>query len=406
MSKKTLNKDNLSALGAERLADLLLEVSIGSAEIKRRLRLEISHNLGPAELARDIRKRLVSLRKSTSFVSWRKRKSLIKDLTTQLDMITDKIAPEEPREAFDLLWQFIELATSIYQRVDDSRGDVSLVFQRALLKLGDIGPRSALDPETLALRVWGALLDNSYGEFDGLVARLAVTLGEDGLDYLKLLAEAYSESPSENTSEDHEALRFLRNLRSESGSYAVDHKQQLVKSCLQDIALVQGDNDAFIAQLSSDELTHPEITAQVAQLLLSQGQALDAHDTLIGANLADSVSNHEDWDAAYIACLIALDRVEHAQSYRWDRFKKTLNSNLLRDYLKGLPDFDDIEAQDRAMAIALEFENLHLALLFFLDWPDLSSAARLIETRYEELNGDLYHILAVAAIPIPSPGSK
>ena len=84
MSKKTLNKDNLSALGLDRLADLLLEVSTGSAEIKRRLRLELSHNLGPAELARDVRKRLVSLRRSTSFVGWRKRKALIKDLNTQV----------------------------------------------------------------------------------------------------------------------------------------------------------------------------------------------------------------------------------------------------------------------------------------------------------------------------------
>ena len=98
MSKKTLNKNNLKALGAERLADLLLEVSTGSADIKRRLRLELSHNVGATELARDVRKRLVSLRKSTSFVGWRKRKSLIKDLNTQVDMITEKIAPEEPTE--------------------------------------------------------------------------------------------------------------------------------------------------------------------------------------------------------------------------------------------------------------------------------------------------------------------
>ena len=52
MSKKTLNSENLAALGTERLAELLIEVSTGSAEIKRRLRLEISHSLGSAELAR------------------------------------------------------------------------------------------------------------------------------------------------------------------------------------------------------------------------------------------------------------------------------------------------------------------------------------------------------------------
>ena len=77
MSKKTLNKANLADLGVDRLANLLIEISQGSADIKRRLRLELSHNLGTTELAHEVRKRLASLRKSKGFVSWRKRLSLI-----------------------------------------------------------------------------------------------------------------------------------------------------------------------------------------------------------------------------------------------------------------------------------------------------------------------------------------
>lgn len=85
--EKTLNKANLATLGADRLADLLLEVSTGNAEIKRRLRLELSHDLGAAALARDVRKRLASLRKTTGFVGWRWRKALVRGLTTQLVMV-------------------------------------------------------------------------------------------------------------------------------------------------------------------------------------------------------------------------------------------------------------------------------------------------------------------------------
>jgi hypothetical protein len=397
MSKKTLNKDNLTALGAERLADLLLEVSTGSADIKRRLRLELSHSVGATELARDVRKRLVSLRKSTSFVGWRKRKYLIKDLNTQVDMITDKIAPEEPTEAFDLLWQFIELAPSVYERVDDSRGDVGDVFRSAALRFEDIGPRAVLDPTALASRVWDALCDNGYGEFDGIIKLLAPTLGEGGLEHLKRLVEAYGQMPAEEPSDDHEALVFLRDLRSDSGNYASDRKDRLTKMCLQEIAEAQGDTAAYIAQYSTHELARPDIAAEVAQLLLLQGQTNEALNTLTGADLTGRAFGHREWDAAYIACLIALDRVDEAQSHRWERFSKTLNPDLLRDYLKVLPDFDDIEAEDRAKAKALDFEDLHQALIFFLDWPDLSYAARLIETRADELDGDLYHILTPAA---------
>ncbi len=397
MSKKTLNKDNLAALGSERLADLLLEVSTGSAEIKRRLRLELSHNLGPTELARDVRKRLISIRKSTSFVSWRRRKSLIKDLNTQLEMITEKIAPEEPTEAFDLLWQFIELAPSVYERVDDSRGDVGDVFRTALLRFEAIGPRAVLAPTALASRIWDALRDKGYGEFDGIIGLLAPTLGEGGLQHLRSLVEAYGEMPADESPDDHEALRFLRDLRSDSGNYARDQKDRLTKMCLQEIAEALGDTDAYIAQYTASELTRPDLAAEVAHLLLSQGKVDEALNRLTGADLTARALGQKEWDTAYIACLIALDRIDEAQSHRWERFCVTLDPDLLRDYLKVLPDFDDIEAEDSAKAKALNFENLHLALVFFLDWPDLSCAARLIESRAAELDGDLYHILTPAA---------
>jgi hypothetical protein len=41
-SRKTLNAKDLEALGAERLAELLIEVSTGNAGVKRRIRLELA----------------------------------------------------------------------------------------------------------------------------------------------------------------------------------------------------------------------------------------------------------------------------------------------------------------------------------------------------------------------------
>jgi len=40
--KTTLNAKNLEVLGAERLAELLIEISTGSAATKRRLRIELA----------------------------------------------------------------------------------------------------------------------------------------------------------------------------------------------------------------------------------------------------------------------------------------------------------------------------------------------------------------------------
>ena len=393
MSKKTLDQANLAALGADRLAALLIEVSTGSADIKRRLRLELSHNLGPEELARDVRKRLVSIRRSTSFVGWRKRKALIKDLTTQAEMITDKIAPEAPAEAFELLWQFIELAPSVYERVDDSRGDVGDVFRTALTGFADIAPKAGLDPQALAMRVWDAGRDNRYGEFGGIIGLLAPALGEAGLEQLKTLVMLHKGAPVKEA-KDHAALQFLRDLRSSGGNFAADQKTRLVKMCLQEIAAAQGDIDAYIAQYSAQDLTRPRIAAEVAGLLAGAARPQDGLDVLAGA---DPLGRDADWHAAYIANLLALDRVAEAQSHRWEVFCETLDVQSLRDYLKVLPDFDDIEFEDAAKAHAAQFPDMTAALRFFLDWPDLPSAARLIQDRASELDGDLYQISTPAA---------
>jgi hypothetical protein len=53
-SKSTLNAKNLEALGTERLAQLLIEISTGDAAAKRKLRLALAGAEGPKEAAREI----------------------------------------------------------------------------------------------------------------------------------------------------------------------------------------------------------------------------------------------------------------------------------------------------------------------------------------------------------------
>lgn len=396
MSKKTLNQANLETLGAAQLAALLIEVSEGSADIKRRLRLELSHNLGTTELAHDVRKRLVALRKANSFVGWRKRKALIKDLDTQASMIVEKIAPQDAATAFDLLWEFIDIAPSIFARVDDSKGDVGEVFRTAIGQFAMIAPRAQLDPLALADRVWTALTNNGQGEWDGIIALMAPTLGPEGLSRLRLRAETYAEATEPDDGAAHDALRFLHQLRG-GNTYASERKARFVKWCLQEIATAAGDIDAYIAQYSDEDLARQDIAAKVALLLLDTGKAARALDLLQNAVQGRRGAAQEAWDAAYIAALSALGRVGDAQAHRWTCFITALNTTHLRDHLKHLPDFEDIEAEDRARLHVSGFPNLSTALTFCLEWPDLVTAARLIETRTAELNGANQPLLAPLA---------
>ncbi len=101
--KKTLITKNLEALGAERLAELLIEIGDANPAVKRRLRLELAGAQSPAEVAREIRKRLNAIARSRSFVDWQNRRSLLDDLQTQRRAIVDHLGKTDAKEALDLM---------------------------------------------------------------------------------------------------------------------------------------------------------------------------------------------------------------------------------------------------------------------------------------------------------------
>src|SRR5215212_5982629 len=183
--KAAVNLANLEALGAKRLAEILLELGSEDAGIKRRLRLELSAEAGAEAVAADIGKRLATLRQARSFVDWPKRRAFVKDLDLQRQLIVEKVARDRPDLALELLWRFMGLAEPVLNRVDDSRGDVGAVYRRACQDLGAIAARAAPEPVQLADRVFAAMVGNDYGEYDQLIEVIMPALEGAGVARLK-----------------------------------------------------------------------------------------------------------------------------------------------------------------------------------------------------------------------------
>jgi hypothetical protein len=95
--------------------------------------------------------------------------------------------------------------------------------------------------------------------------------------------------------------------------------------------------------------------------------------------------------------LDATGQTERAQLIRWDAFEERLSVRRLRAYLKALPDFEDIAAEERAVTHALGFKSFSSALYFLVEWPDLANAAQLVLERRAEIDGNAYHLLDPAA---------
>ncbi|WP_208245761.1 DUF6880 family protein (plasmid) [Rhizobium sp. T1470] len=361
-TRKTVTTKNLIALGAERLAEILLALAEEDRDIKRRLRLEIAEQDGEDELAAEIGKRLTSIKNASSFIDWQKRKAFEKDLDLQREMITERVAKTRPDLALELMWRFMALAGPVINRVDDSNGIVGEIFRQAGHELGGVAIKAKPKPLLLAKQTFDAVTNNHYGEYDRLIPAIMPALSKEGIDHLKArLHDALDRLPRRN------------------GEY--DHRAPAIARTLQEIADGENDVDAFIALTPLKARQTPRVAA--------------THDLWIDGY--HSYFGHSEWEDVYIDVLDATGEPEKAQQIRWDSFEKHLLRDRLRDYLKRLADFDDVIAEEKALTHALTFPNMVSALDFLIEWPAHEQAAKLILQRHTEIDGNAYYLLDPAA---------
>ncbi|ORE91323.1 hypothetical protein ATO13_20204 [Stappia sp. 22II-S9-Z10] len=396
-SKTTLNAKNLEALGAAKLAELALELAQGDAAAKRRLKIALAAAASPGEAAREIRKRLTTIDTSRSRIGWRRMSAFVADLEMQRTAIAGTIGPVDPAEALDLMWRFLSLAPGIFERTEDGSGHVSAVFDNALDDLAALAATVRPSPEALAERVFAALQENDHGQYEGVVGRLAPVLGAGGLAHLKSRLEALGAEADTPPPEDE---RVVVGWSPAGPLYAHDlertRRTMTVRLGLRDVAEASGDVDAYIAQYDAKARKVPSIAADLAARLIAAGRAAEALE-ILAASARSSLPRPPEWDAAKTAALEALDRLDEAQAYRWEGFEATLDPAPLRAFIKRLPDFEDFEAEERAIAFASAHPDALTALAFLTAWPARRAAAALVLSRIAELDGSVYEVLVPAA---------
>jgi len=363
-ARHTLNARNLESLGASALAELLIEVSAGNAVIQRRLRLALAAAGGADGAAQEVRKRLNAIARSTTFIDSSKRKTLLSDLQAQHEAISGPIAAADPALALELLVRFLGLCEGILDRCSDSTGAVIGLFERAFEDLAPIATAAGASPQALAEQAAELLEENGYGQFDALIPSLAPALGEAGLAAL------------------HEVLL-------ERGG--------LDRLAMEQIARGRGDLEGYLQLFDDSQLRWPDTAAEVAGHLLEAGRAEQALAALDRAAGSSRIMEAESWHATRIAVLEALGRRDDAQQHRWRVFCHTLSIPLLREHLSRLDDFTDVEAEERALAVAERHPAPLATLQFLVFWPALARAARYVIQHQQAWERDAYELYEAAA---------
>ncbi len=449
--RPSLNARSLEALGAARLAELLLQHTEGNAAARRALRLALAEARGPQEMAQEVRKRLATLDRSERWLDRRAFAPVLAELESQRQAISTAIGSQIPALAVELLWRLLELAPSLLDRADDSDGAGLELFHRASADLGRLACLARLPAAALADQVAEAVLDNREGQYDLLVCHLAEALTPEGLRRLRQRLE--QERPALGKPEDllvedepeeaeEEGVLVLANaidlhgLQHEdvawdddvdddpfgagigddgwTGSFELEdddddraadpwQRRQAVRLAMLAIADGLGEVEAYLAEYRDHApagLGRPRIVARVAQRLTAAGRAAEALVLLEGVELTEGW--HSDgarpWLDAQLETLEHLGRAEAAQALRRAFAIERLSLPHLRAYLKRLPAFEDGEAEEELLEAVLEHRSFQAALEFLHRWPDQRRVAQLILADPNRLNGaDEPLLTAVAA---------
>lgn len=348
------------------MAKLLVEASVGDTNLKRKLKLELAAEVGPVDVALEIDKRLAVLAGSRTRVSWRKRPELMADLQVHRRAIVDRLAPKDPSLALASLVAWFDLKPGLDSRVRDPKGELSLMYFDAADDLAAIA--SVVGPDD-ATSILAEAIETRLSEWAGWIGRAAPAMS---VPLAQRLLVALTQGRARPTG--RRAL-VVRKLADRTGEVL-----------------------AWASTWPDEDQSRPEVGAEIARRLAAAELAEQAREALERSRPSAEPPSRKGgptrdpepsaaWKKAEIAVLEAEGRLQEAQSARWVVFSRTLDAAPLRDFVSRLPDFEDVEAIDRGLALAATWGDAARGLAFLMEWPALREAAAMILNRAEQLRG-------------------
>jgi len=354
---KRLTSANLARFGADRLAEMLVEMADDDPIWKRRLKMELAAEAGAADLAAEIDKRLIMIAASRARVSWRKRPTLVRDLVSLRAMIVERLGALDARLALDRLIGWVSLYRGLVGRVKDPKGELQLVFEEA-------------GPELAAL----SAAAHQAGEGAAALALSDAIIARPG-DWSRWLHAA--------DAVDRDLAKAVLSLVKAAPNAAT----AAMRPVLTRLADLAGDVETWTEAFTPAQRRLPEVGAEIAVRLLAAGRVDDARAALAAAQPKGAALARPEpaWERIHIAVLEAQGRRDEAQAARWALFERDLDAAALREILARLADFEDVVALEKAFAHAAAFPRFSAGLEFLIDWPALREAAAMLEARQGEI---------------------
>jgi len=380
MAKTSLSLENLVALGAEKLAQIIVDEAKGNAPFRKKVNAALAGAKGPEAVAALIDRRLAALEKARAQVAWEKEKDFAADLAATVDTILKELAQADAGLALERLLRFIDTHAKVFERIDDSSGRIQDVYWRASKTAPELAQKL---PESERAGLASRLTKSLDIDTHGLGAEIAIAIAP-------LLPGPTLKAWDRELAKAGDEDRFIR--------------------VRQAVADARGDLDAFLI-LEARRPAWSQNLLRAASKLLEAGRLDEALDWarrehrggVAFASAADIAEGrirrlHDVERVALEARILeAQGDKAAAQTLRWQAFEASLDPAPLRDYLQKLGDFEEDDERARAFAHVEASRQLYSALAFFIAWPQLERAAILVVAKAGQWDGQHYGALGRAA---------
>ncbi len=373
------NAPTLAALGAERLAELLAAAARSDTSLKRLLAIEVAQEA--VDVADEIERQLQRIWTSKGRINALRATKLARELDRLVTATSSKLGALDPGSAIERLLAVLALAPDILRRCT---GEGRPLVQACASVGSHVGPLLAAIPAgrartALLEPIYRAAIDDHSGVATDLLLQVSQAIGAVDRVNLRELVEADLASL-----EDEGAKRA-----------AVVQRIQVLTGALGAIADADGDVDAFwAAQERRDTRLRDHLG--LAERLLAAGRPAQAR-AVLDDTPAGLLRTSRAYAELRLDVLEATGDRDEAQAARWTLFLSHLSPEALRGFLKRLPDFEDVEREEEALAQVEQHRDATAALGFLLAWKDHRRAAALVRRRGAQLDGQADITLAAAA---------
>lgn len=383
MAKKAavkFDKNGLSSLGAEKLAEILLEEAAANKPLKLRLQTALAGGDGAGKINALIDKRLDQIEKSKTGITRARSKDLALELGGLVRTINAELGATDPFAASERMLRLVSMRLAILHRLYDRNARMEKVFDdasaAAVALVAQMQPSQQVSLVPLIEQCRSADVLSEQGEvFINLMNGLSAEAGEAWKALLAKVPAKHRTYPA--------ALGLLQVLALKLGDFKEAGRLEEAKP-----EMFQ--NSLLLAQLLFEAEQFEDALVWVRRK--PKGMHVIYVNGIRAAVGPDYGARERKLLEAGI--LDRLKRRDEAQKLRWDEFCESFDVDILRQYISKLDDFAEFDEMDRAMALVMQDKNIYKALRFLVQWPKLDLAAQYIIDHAKDWDGRYYELLS------------